>query len=84
MISTDLPSTWTSSAPASIAARPTSSGSFLPALAVMTPLRSNIQPTELDSPRFPPNFENRWRIEAEVRLRLSVKASTITATPAGP
>jgi hypothetical protein len=32
---------------------------------------------------FPPFFEKVWRISATVRLRLSVIASTITATPFG-
>src|SRR5579884_655052 len=82
--STLRPSTRTSSAPASIAASPTSSGSRSPAATSITPLRSNIQATEFASPRLPPCLEKMWRMAGAVRLRLSVTTSTMIATPAGP
>jgi hypothetical protein len=49
-----------------------------------SPLRSNMNPTLPVSPRFPPFFEKVDRTVDAVRLRLSVIASTITATPLGP
>ena len=36
------------------------------------------------APRLPPCFENMCRTSEAVRFRLSVSASTITATPSGP
>ncbi len=49
----------------------------------MTPLRSNCQLTAPGSAMEPPFLLKRLRISAPVRLRLSVRHSTITATPAG-
>ena len=43
-----------------------------------------MKPTDPVSPRFPPFFEKVERTFDAVRLRLSVIASTITATPFGP
>jgi hypothetical protein len=40
--------------------------------------------TLLVSPRLPPCLLNAVRIDEAVRLRLSVSASTMTATPPGP
>ena len=40
--------------------------------------------TEFVSPKLPPYLLKAARTSLAVRLRLSVKASTITATPAGP
>ena len=40
--------------------------------------------TELVSPSAPPNLLNAARTSEAVRLRLSVSASMMTATPAGP
>jgi hypothetical protein len=47
----------------------------------MTPFLVNIQETELDSPRFPPFFEKAWRISLTARFLLSVRTSTMRATP---
>ena len=44
----------------------------------------NMNETELVSPIAPPYLLNADRTSDAVRLRLSVSASTITATPAGP
>ena len=49
----------------------------------MTPLRSNCQPTAPGSAMEPPLLVKRLRISAPVRLRLSVRHSTMTATPPG-
>ena len=49
-----------------------------------TPRRENRKLTELVSPSAPPCLANAERMSDAVRLRLSVSASTITATPAGP
>ena len=48
-----------------------------------TPLRSNCQATAPGSAIEPPLRENTARISAPVRLRLSVRHSTMTATPEG-
>src|SRR5882672_6118621 len=74
----------TSSAPASSAA--SNMASALAALTGkrITPLRSNMKDTLLVSPRWPPAFEKAMRISEAVRLRLSVSASTMMATPPGP
>ena len=40
--------------------------------------------TEPVSPRLPPDFAKKERMSEAARLRLSVSASTITATPPGP
>ncbi len=48
------------------------------------PLRSNWKATEPEVPKLPPAWENALRTSAAVRLRLSVRASQYTATPAGP
>ena len=48
------------------------------------PTRLNWKATELLSPSVPPFLLNAVRRSEAVRLRLSVSASTITATPAGP
>ncbi len=49
----------------------------------MTPLRSNCQLTAPGSAMVPPFLLKRFRISAPVRLRLSDRHSTITATPSG-
>ena len=48
------------------------------------PTRLNMNDTELVSPRLPPYFEKVERTSDAVRLRLSVRVSTIIATPPGP
>ncbi len=50
----------------------------------MTPTRSNMKVTELGSPSAPPYLEKAARTSEPVRLRLSVWASTMSATPPGP
>ena len=50
----------------------------------ITPLRSNMKETLFVSPRLPPALEKAMRISEAVRLRLSVSASTMIATPPGP
>ncbi len=47
-------------------------------------MRLNRKLTEFVSPSAPPCLLNAVRMSDAVRLRLSVSASTITATPAGP
>jgi hypothetical protein len=74
----------TSSAPASIAASATSSGSTPSRPTVMRPRGSNCQATAPEPASAPPDFVNIDRTSAAVRLRLSVWASTSTATPPGP
>ncbi len=49
----------------------------------ITPLRSNCHATAPGSAIEPPSFENMVRTSAPVRLRLSVRHSTKTATPDG-
>src|SRR6266536_3292719 len=78
------PSRETSSAPPSAAARVTSSSSAPSAETITTPRRSNSHETAPEVPRFPSFFSKAWRTSEAVRLRLSVSASTITATPLGP
>ncbi len=74
----------TSSAPASIAFSRTSSA--VPALSGKrnSPSRSNMNDTLLVSPRLPPYLLKLDRTSPAVRLRLLVRASTISATPPGP
>jgi hypothetical protein len=50
----------------------------------MLPRASNKYATEPSVPRLPPRLENRCRTSPTVRFRLSVRQSTITATPPGP
>ena len=50
----------------------------------MTPFLLNMKDTQPVVPRLPPNLSKAWRTSAAVRFRLSVRASTITATPEGP
>ena len=50
----------------------------------MTPFLLNMKDTQPVVPRLPPNLSKAWRTSAAVRFRLSVRASTITATPLGP
>ena len=76
------PSRVMSSAPASRAAIINSSSSTEPGTSTI-PLRSNCQATAPGSASDPPSLENVERISAPVRLRLSVSASTYTATPLG-
>src|SRR5919198_1372934 len=78
------PSRSTSSAPPSAAASITSSSSKRSASTRITPRRSNNHATEPEPPRLPSCLLNAARTSAAVRLRLSVSASTITATPFGP
>ena len=47
-------------------------------------MRSNMKLTLPDSARFPPCLEKAARTSDAVRLRLSVSASTMMATPQGP
>ena len=61
-----------------------SSSDSLPGSTSTMPRDANIQPTLPVSPRLPSLRLNRKRSSDAVRLRLSVAASTITATPAGP
>ncbi len=74
----------TSSAPASMAASIMASASAFLASNAITPTRSNMNDTEPVSPRLPPDLVKKERTSEAVRLRLSVSASTITATPPGP
>ena len=74
--------TTTSSAPASIAASVIFSSSA-PGANDSTPSRLNMKATEPSVPRLPPNLPKAWRTSATVRTRLSVRQSTITATPPG-
>src|SRR4051794_15173547 len=78
------PSSETSSAPPSAAASVSSSSSTPSAGTSTTPRRSKSHATAPDVPRLPSFFANVWRTSLAVRLRLSVSASTITATPLGP
>ena len=78
------PSSATSSAPPSAAASVSSSSSAPAASTSTTPRRSNSHATAPEPPRLPSLFANVCRTSAAVRLRLSVSASTITATPLGP
>ena len=71
-----------SSPPASIATSRTRSSSWARGRGT-APLRSNCQLTAPGSAIDPPFLEKRLRISAPVRLRLSVRHSTITATPSG-
>src|SRR5919204_1569506 len=50
----------------------------------MTPHRSNIHETAPSAARLPPPFANDERTSPAVRWRLSVRHSTMTATPPGP
>ena len=68
----------------SSSSRAISSGSRLPASIRITPWLENIQATLLVSPSEPPERVKRLRMAATVRFRLSVRTSTITATPWGP
>ena len=43
-----------------------------------------VQNTQPAAPKLPLYLSNRWRTLGAVRLRLSVRVSTITATPEGP
>ena len=52
-------------------------------LKTTTPRRSNIKETEPLSPRLPPYFTNKDLTFEAVLFLLSVKASTIIATPPG-
>ena len=74
----------TSSAPASIAASSMASSEALLASYSMIPVRSNMKATEPVSPRLPPDLVKKERMSEAARLRLSVSASTMTATPPGP
>ena len=74
--------TTTSSAPASIATSVIFSSSE-PAWNHSTPRLANMKDTEPSVPRLPPNLPNAWRTSATVRTLLSVRQSTITATPPG-
>ena len=47
-------------------------------------MRSNMKATEPVSPRLPPRLAKVERMFEAVRLRLSVIASTMIATPFGP
>src|SRR5919201_5345656 len=78
------PSRETSSAPPSAAASVSSSSSTPSAETRTTPRRSKSQVTAPAVPRLPSFLENTCRTSEAVRLRLSVSASTITATPFGP
>ena len=40
--------------------------------------------TEPSEPRLPPFLAKAWRTSATVRVRLSLRQSTITAAPPGP
>ena len=85
---TDEPSTAMSpSAPTSSRSSSSStisSGSRSPASIRMIPWLENIQATLLASPSEPPERVKRLRMAATVRFRLSVRTSSITATPWGP
>ena len=78
------PSVSTSSAPASIAASATSSASTPVRGTAISPRGSNCQATAPEPASWPPDLVNIERTSAAVRLRLSVWASTRTATPPGP
>ena len=71
-----------SSPPASMATSRMRSSSNVRGTAMM-PFRSNCQLTAPGSAMEPPFLENRLRISAPVRLRLSERHSTMTATPSG-
>ena len=71
-----------SSAPASIAASVMASSSE-PGAKLSTPSLRNMKATEPSVPRLPPNLLKAWRTSATVRTWLSVRQSTITATPPG-
>jgi hypothetical protein len=84
--STSMPpssSLLTSSAPASIATSITFS-SEVPGANRNWPQCLNWNATEPSVPRLPPFFEKAWRTSATVRMRLSVRQSTITAAPPMP
>src|SRR6185312_11956672 len=74
--------TFTSSAPASMAASVIFSSSAPPAYD-STPIRLNKYATEPSVPRLPPNLVKAWRTSEMARWRLSVTHSTSTATPPG-
>ena len=76
------PSSARSSAPASITTSSTRSSSKVRGT-VITPLRSNCQLTAPGSAIDPPFLLKTLRTSAPVRLRLSDRHSTITATPSG-
>ena len=76
------PSSRRSSAPASSTIAIRSSSETVRGT-VTTPFRSNCHDTAPGSAIEPPLWENAARISAPVRLRLSVRHSTITATPEG-
>ena len=73
----------TSSAPASMAASITAS-SVGPAFTSRTPKRSKFQATAPAKARLPPPFAKQVRTSPAVRFRLSVRHSTMRATPPGP
>ena len=70
-----------SSAPASRATSITSSSETFSASYSIVPLRWNIRETEPATPRFPPFLLKILRTSAAARFLLSVRTSTITATP---
>ena len=74
----------TSSAPASIAASSIASALATLASYSTMPTWSNMNDTAPVSARLPPFLVKLARTSPAVRLRLSVSASTITATPPGP
>ena len=78
------PSSCASSAPASAACSTISSSSSWSDDTSTTPLRSNCHATEPGVPRLALCLLKIARTSAAVRLRLSVSASTMMATPSGP
>ena len=77
-----IPSSFTiSSAPASRATSITSSSETFSASNSIVPFLWNILETEPEVPRFPPFFVKMLRTSAAARFLLSVRTSTITATP---
>ncbi len=72
-----------SSAPASSAASIRSSSDAADFSTMITPLRSNCHTTAPGSAKLPPLRLKTFLISAPVRLRLSVSASTYSATPFG-
>jgi hypothetical protein len=73
----------TSSAPASTAASITFS-SLVPGASTNWPQCLKRNATEPSVPRLPPFLENACRTSPTVRVRLSVRQSTITAAPPTP
>jgi hypothetical protein len=73
----------TSSAPASIAASITLS-SLVPGANSSCPQCLNRNATEPSEPTLPPFLVKAWRTSATVRVRLSVRQSTMTAAPPAP